>query len=168
MQLIKLLTKLIRFFILSVAILGVVIYVGMVLFMSLVILFPIFNPLRGGMTDARTAIQSCLREVHTRGYGLCLKESVNFKAGDILLRKELLMEVPISETALTLLCKDKDICTKDLIVLDKTDNGTRMSVGSGITAHIAACTDGEKYVVTISRDKNKVSEDCLTVVNIKP
>lgn len=120
-----------------------------------------------GMTDARTAMQSCLREVHTRGYGLCIKESVNFKAGDIILRKELLMDVPIPDTALTFTCKDKDICTKELISLDKTDKGTRMNVGSGITAHIAACTDGTKYAVTISRDKSQVSEDCLKAVNIK-
>lgn len=118
-----------------------------------------------GMTDARTAMQSCLREVHTRGYGLCMKESVNFKAGDIVLRKELLMDVPIPETSLTFQCKDKDICTKDLILLDS--KGTRINVGSGISAHIAACTDGKNYAVTISRDNQKVSEDCLAAVKIK-
>lgn len=118
----------------------------------------------GGITtfgaNAGTVIPELVKKVAQKGYGLEIREKVEFTPGDRFYQLTAIGEAPIPETDISFVCQDKDgICgssdTTPLTVSDKS-----IVVNKKITGTIAVCVGSDlKYKVVIGKVTKDVSKE---------
>jgi len=125
--------------------------------------------------NAKTVIPDLMKKVANKGYGIEVKDNVEFTAGDIILLREAIGEAPISEANVAFKCTSNagtcgnDGSGKPLEVKESTGEG-KITVTKKISASIAVCTDGSKYRVFVgdrgAAGLKATSEACLKEVGI--
>jgi len=122
--------------------------------------------------NAKTVIPDLMKKVANKGYGIEVKDNVEFTAGDIILLREAIGEAPISEDNVAFKCtSNAGTCGsgKPLEVDESTGKG-KITVTKKISASIAVCTDGSKYRVFVgdrgAAGLKATSEACLKEVGI--
>lgn len=102
--------------------------------------------------NAKTVIPDLVKKVSNVGYGLEVKDNVEFTAGDRFYKRTAIGEAAVSEDAVTFLCAGQ-ICEGDNPPLTVTPN--QITVNSKISASIAVCTrDAINYKIFVG-DKGK-------------
>ena len=99
--------------------------------------------------NAQTVMPDLVKKVSNTGYGLEVKDNVEFTAGNRFYPRTAIGEAPVDEGQITFECANSAaICTGDNAPI--TVQTDQVIVNSKISGSIAVCTgDGSKYVILI-------------------
>jgi hypothetical protein len=114
-------------------------------------------------SNAKTVMPDLLKKVTQRGYGLEVKDKVEFGAGDRIYPADVVGESPVAASSVGFACKSSDpVCSGT----DKplTVSADKIVVDAKISAGIVVCkstkTTGKKYYVCVGSDAASATAHC--------
>ena len=112
-------------------------------------------------TNAQTVMPDLAKKVDSKGYGIEVKEGVQFEKDSTILRNDVKGSSSIIRDNIEFVCAQADFCGSSTAPIEV--KSTQVSVREKTTGGVAVCSsDGNKFFVCIAKTSADANKECFS------